>query len=323
MQAYGFFLAAATAGIVSPVAAQTISVTSAPDLGNVVSAASGDTIFAVSPNTGAIAVSSGAGYRLRPGTARAIITLTCPNVGACDNKQVDVTVSAIGAPTNRARSLDKFTVADGTASVTPAGVTGTNPITFKLDPIGRNGTKYFYLGMDFPIAGDSSGLATGSATSSFVVNASAASVDISAMGQARATVFRPITIGLLSDISFGIVTRPLSGSGSLSLDSATGDRKVTGSGVQGLSTTRLASYLVNGEGGQVFSVSVPATFEMTHPGGSITVTTNHTAGGTQTLNGAIGAGGTFQFSVGGSFPVTSVMELGSYSGTFAVSVQYN
>ena len=70
-------------------------------------------------------------------------------------------------------------------------------------------------------------------------------------------------------------------------------------------------------------MSVPATFEMTRSGGSITVTTNNNAAGTQLLSGALGSGGTFPFSVGGSFPLTSTTALGSYTGMFVVTVQYN
>ena len=322
MGARRFILAAAISCAATPVAAQTIAVTSGPELNNVVSAASGDTSFTISPGSGAVTVSSGSGYSVRPGMTRAIVTVTCPNVGACDSKQVDVTVSAIGSPRNRARSLTNFTVSSGTAAVAPAGATGTNPITFKLEPIGKNGSKFFYLGMDFPIAGDNSGLSTGAATSGFMVNATAASVNISAMGQARATVFRPITIARTSNLEFGTITRPLSGSASVILEAASGNRTLTG-GIGAMSPAKVASYLVTGEGGQTFSVSVPPTFQMTQAGGSITVTTNNNAAGTQVLSGALGSVGTFPFSVGGSFPLTSTTPLGVYTGTFVVAVQYN
>ena len=88
-----------------------------------------------------------------------------------------------------------------------------------------------------------------------------------------------------------------------------------------MSPATRASYLVTGEGGQTFSISVPPTFQMTQAGGSITVTTNNNAAGTQVLSGALGSVGTFPFSVGGSFPLTSSTPLGVYTGTFVVSVQ--
>lgn len=53
------------------------------------------------------------------------------------------------------------------------------------------------------------------------------------------------------------------------------------------------------------------------------MTTNNNANGTQILSGALGSAGTLPFSVGGSFPLSSTMALGGYTGTFAVTVQYN
>jgi hypothetical protein len=317
----GVFAFATTAAV-----SQTISVTSPdPQLNNVVSAPTGDTIFTISPSTGAVTVTGGTGYRVSPGTTRAVVTLTCPNVGACNTKDVDVTISAVGSPTKRARALTNFTVANGTATVkVPPGVTGTNPITFQLNPIGRSATKYFYLAMDFPIAGDNSGLPTGVATSDFLINATAASVNISANGQARATVFRPITIGLTSNLSFGTISRPFAGNGTVSLDSATGDRTLTGQGVQAILASPVrATYTVSGEGGQVFSISVPPTFTMAGATDNLTVTTNNDAAGLQILSGSLGSAGSRAFHVGGSFPVTSTTGLGNYTGSFAVTVQYN
>jgi hypothetical protein len=310
----------------APAFSQTISVTSPdPQLGNVVSAPTGDTIFRVSPSASTVTVAGGTGYRVSGGTTRAVVTVTCPNVGACNTKDVDVTISAIGSPTKRARALTNFTVSNGTATIkVPPGVSGTNPITFKLNPVGRSSTKYFYLGMDFPIAGDSSGLPTGVATSNFLINATAASVNISANGQAVATVFRPITIGLTSNLSFGTVSRPFAGTGTVSLDSATGERALTGQGVQGILAAPVrAAYLVSGEGGQVFSISVPPTFTMTGATDTLTVTTNNNAAGTQVLSGSLGSAGSRAFHVGGSFPLNSSTGLGTYSGSFAVTVQYN
>lgn len=308
--------------------AQTISVNvPAPSLGKVVSAPAGDTTFTTTASSGNISVTAGSGYRVSPDFSQVIVTVTCPNVGACNNKDVDVTISAIGSPTGRARALTNFTVASGTATIkTPPGVTGTNPITFQLDPVGRSANKYFYVGMDFPIAGDNSGLPTGVATSSFQINAQAASVNISAIGQAIATVFRPITITMTSNLAFGAVSRPFAGNGLVTLDAATGEVTVSGQGVQempGIAAPASAAYTVNGEGGQTFSISVPPSFVMVGPGGNLTVTTTSTAGTIQSFSGALGSAGSYAFKVGGSFPLTATTPTGAYSGTFDVVVNYN
>ncbi|MDQ3139954.1 MAG: DUF4402 domain-containing protein, partial [Pseudomonadota bacterium] len=226
----------------------------------------------------------------------------------------------------RARALTNFTVSNGTATVkVPPGVTGTSPITFKLNPIGRNATKYFYVAMDFPIAGNESGLSTGVANSYFQLTADAASVNLTATGRATAIVFRPITVGVTSSLAFGTISRSFAGAGSVDLPAATGVRAVSGQGVQGMNSpaTSRAAYTVDGEGGQVFSVTVPPTFDMTGPGGTITVTTSNTANGQQILSGSLGGPGSASFHVGGSFPLSDTTGLGSYSGNFAVTVQYN
>jgi hypothetical protein len=79
---------------------------------------------------------------------------------------------------------------------------------------------------------------------------------------------------------------------------------------------------VTGEGGQAISISVPPTFVMNGPA-SLTVTTNKTAGESQILSSALGSGGSYGFYVGGTLPTSSATPVGAYSGSFAVTVQYN
>ncbi len=69
---------------------------------------------------------------------------------------------------------------------------------------------------------------------------------------------------------------------------------------------------MSGEGGQAFSISAPATFEMSGPGTPLTVSLTSTASGAQTLSSALGSAGTFAFYMGGSFPITSTTATGTY-----------
>lgn len=301
--------------------------TPAPDLDEVVSGASGDTVFRVSPATGAVTRVSGTGNRVGSGTTRALVTLHCANQGMCDSQDAYVTIGPMGSPTGRARTLTNFTVAEGTARFRGAPLS-TNPLIFRTLPIGRNSTATFWIGADFPIAGDDSGLATGDATSAFYVSVALLnnlSLIDTETGLAVARIFRPIVVGLNSNLSFGTVTKPRAGTGTVTLDAQNGNRTVTGTGAQGISVPAAAraSFTISGEGGQTISVHVPPTFIMSGPGTDITVTTDHTAAGTQMLGSALGATGTFPFHVGGSFPTTSTMPVGTYSGTFTVMVQYN
>lgn len=142
------------------------------------------------------------------------------------------------------------------------------------------------------------------------------------------TVFRPIVLSKTSDLSFGTVVRPTSGSGTVTISNADGSRSVVG-GIALLNTgpnaaAGRATYSVAGEGGQAYAVTVPANFVMTRTGGSETITVTlsaSSAGGT--LSGALGAAGSASFGVGGSLPVANTTASGAYAGTFNVVVAYN
>jgi hypothetical protein len=298
---------------------------STPDLGNVVSAPSGETVFRVSASTGVVDRVSGTGSRLSTGTTRALVTVVCNAGGQCSSKDINVRVGSFGSGTGRAGQLTNFTVAPGTATFkgTPSG---SNPVSFTLAPIGSGSTATFWVGADFPIRGNETGAATGNATSGFYVYVSFSTPTAgSTSGLAVARVFRPITIAASSNLAFGKIVRPTSGSGTVTINATTGARSVTGAGVVGLSSpgpTR-AVYTVSGEGGQTFSLSHPTSFQMTGPGTPLTVSLTSTASGTQSLGSAIGSTGTFAFGMGGSFPISSTTATGLYQGTYQVTVQYN
>src|SRR6185436_18571007 len=105
--------------------------------------------------------------------------------------------------------------------------------------------------------------------------------------------------------------RTLSGSGSLLSGGSYGE------------ATR-AAFIVTGEGGQTYSISVPATVTMTRTGGTetmgVALTSTATTG---TLSGALGAAGTQGLGVGGSITVASTTATGAYAGAFTVTVTYN
>lgn len=304
----------------------TTSITTAPDLGKVVSAASGDTVFTIDESTGAVTRASGSGVRLATGTTRAAISVRCGNQGSCNNSTVAVKIGAIGTPTRRARALTRFTVAMGTATLR-SGPSGSNPITFTLNAIPRNTTRTFYVGFDFPIAGDNSGLASGAATSGYYVYVSKSSSQPTSgtTGTAAATIYRPIAISNPTDLVFGTIVRPRTGSGSVVINASTGARTVSG-GVVGLSAPppSRALFTVTGEGGQAFSVSMPTILLMLGTGaGILPVVLSTTAGSTQVLSSAVGSAGTYSFGIGGTLPVSSTTRTGSYSGSFTVTVDYN
>lgn len=300
---------------------------SVTNLGNVVSAAVGNTVFNVNPATGAVTRTSGNGARLSSGTARSMVTVSCGNASICNTRNAAIRIGSVGVSTGRALLPTRLTVAAGTATIV-SGPTGTNPVDFVIGPIGRNSTKTFYVGGDYPIAGDNSGLPTGPGGSGFYVYISQAQQTPKkgwSGGLMVANVFRPLTVGLTSNLSFGTIMRPSTGAGMVMLNPMDGSRTVSGAGASAMNMTTAtrANYVVTGEGGQTVSIIVPSTFQMTGPGAPLTVTTMSSANGTEVLNAAGNGPGTLNFMVGGSFPIDANTEPGNYSGSFVVVVQYN
>ncbi len=156
------------------------------------------------------------------------------------------------------------------------------------------------------------------------ISASAQST-ASSSTQGSARIVQPIAITKNSDLAFGTIVRPTSGSNTVTVDQTSGTRALTGGGdaVLVTSTTSRATYTVDGEGGQTFSISVPATFTLNgSTSGTITVNLTPTAT-SGTLSGAVGASGTATFGVGGNFALSSTQATGNYTGSFNATVAYN
>lgn len=169
----------------------------------------------------------------------------------------------------------------------------------------------------------------------FIVVLALAGISGAAFAQASATVsttgttriLQAITISKTADLAFGSVVRSAAaGTNTVVINATTGARTITGAGggVLATSTSGRATYTVSGEGGQTFSITPDATFNMTRVGGAETITVTPTASAaTGTLSGAIGSSGTLAIGVGGSFPVTNTTVTGNYTGTFNLVVAYN
>lgn len=159
--------------------------------------------------------------------------------------------------------------------------------------------------------------------------AGAASAQTSANTTASGSlgVVQPITIAKVSDLSFGTVVRPVSGNGTVVIDASTGARTMTGgvSAIGGgpVTTVTRAVFTVSGEGGYNFTVTIPASFNITRNGNQdpIQVTLVSTTG-TGTLSNSFGTTGTATVGIGGSVPISNGTPSGSYTGTFTVTVAY-
>lgn len=139
-------------------------------------------------------------------------------------------------------------------------------------------------------------------------------------------IIQPITLTKDTDLAFGSVVKPTTSSNIVAISASDGSRGLTGGGDAALapSTSGRATYTVNGEGGQTFSISAPASFDMTRQGGSETITVTLTpSAASGTISGSLGSAGSSTFGVGGSFSVSSTTASGSYSGAFDATVAYN
>ncbi|THD65402.1 DUF4402 domain-containing protein [Phenylobacterium sp.] len=305
----------------------TVQVSPNVDLGVVTSAASGDTVFRVDPSTGAVTSISGSATRSSSASTHAVVTISCtPAVTGDCAKNVTVALASAGAPSGRARALTRIAFTMGTAVLAGGpGPPGGSAASFTIAPIGPNSSKTFFVGADMGVAGDDSGLPTGLAEADFSVNMTEATTNVtsSATGRFLATIIRSIAISKLSDLVFGRVATPPTGSGTVVIDPSTGARS-SSNGVATFASPvpSRAAFNVSGEGGQAFSVTVPASFVMSGPQ-SMTVTTSSSVTGTPLLSGSLGSAGSFTFGVGGSAPISSTTPNGDYSGSFTVTVAYN
>ncbi len=146
-----------------------------------------------------------------------------------------------------------------------------------------------------------------------------------ATANSTANILRPITLANAAGLTFGSVTRPTTGTNSLVINSGTGARSLTGGGngvILSSSAFGRATFNVGGEGAQAFSISVPATFDLSNGTDTVTVTLAASAA-SGTLDGTIGGAGAATFGVGGTLPLSSSSVGGAYTGSFAATVTYN
>ncbi|MGV3513361.1 MAG: DUF4402 domain-containing protein [Novosphingobium sp.] len=307
--------------------AQNYSVDTITDanFGDIVSAASGETVFRSNASSGSVTLVSGSGVRLSGTSANAVVTISCNNNNACNSTNVQVQLSLAGAPTGRLAHITSISLANGTASITSAYSAGSY-IVINLAPIPRRSSRTFLIGFDLPVDGNDSADPTGNATSSYLITAQRqfGGGSDSLVGNILAKVIRPISIAKTQDLQFGSVTRPSSGSGSITL-TPSGLASVNGTNVRRFPSpaATAAQFTVSGEGGQAVTVSVPTTMTLSGSGGSVTAALTNTGGGAQILSGSTGSAGTLQVNVGGSVPLTNTTALGTLTGTVTVTVQYN
>lgn len=307
--------------------AQNYTVDSISDgaFGDIVSAATGSSTFRAAGSSGTVTRQSGSAVRLSTNSVYSVITIGCTGSNQCNSANVYVTLELAGSPSGRLGAIPSINLSNGTATITSAYSAGSY-IVINLNPVPRNSSRTFLLGYDVPVLGNDSTQATGNAVTSFLITASRLSGagSDSLVGNVTAKVIRPIDIAKTADLQFGSVTRPSTGTGSLTLTPA-GEASVTGTNVLRFPSpaATAAAFTISGEGGQAVTVSVPSTVTLSGTAGSVVATTSATGSGAQVLSGSTGSAGSVQVKVGGTIPLSGTSAIGTFTGTLAVTVQYN
>ncbi len=131
---------------------------------------------------------------------------------------------------------------------------------------------------------------------------------------ASATVISPLTVTKLSDLQFGKIVEPASGSGTASV-AATSGGALTMSGVTapGGQTVTSAHFTVTGDSTTAWTAAVAAPATLTSGANSIPFAVSNS-----TLTGSPA-----EVYVGGQITVASTAVPATYTGTITVSAQYN
>jgi hypothetical protein len=318
----------------APVMTVNTITSSAPNLGTIIAAT--NTTFTIDPATGAVTASGGSGIQLHTaGNATATVTVKCGNQTLCATTRANVYIHAVGSPSNRAGPLANFKVSMGTASLATGSSAGpASPLSFSLNPIGVSGSQTFNVGMDFPIAGDSSGQTGGTSVSNFeVLIAPAPTAGSAGTGKiatgATVKVFHGLTMGHNApqdDLAFGSIVPAPSGSAFIKVDDTSVGALTTGKAVALSSAAHHAAlFTIVGEGTERFTISLPSPITLTSAGDAtktISVTLQGSATTSHTLDGVLGTPSTYPLYVGGSFTLPSTGAPGVYKGTMSVTIAY-
>jgi hypothetical protein len=145
---------------------------------------------------------------------------------------------------------------------------------------------------------------------------------ITKTASAAANIITPITLVKDLDMSFGnIAVNPTAPGGTVTLPaSSTATRTYTGGitlpAVTGL--VQAAKFTVNGEGTSAYSIAIPGSIIITSSANTMTIVPVSNPSGSGAL-----VGGTQDIYVGGTLTVAAAQAVGSYTGTFNVTVNYN
>jgi hypothetical protein len=174
--------------------------------------------------------------------------------------------------------------------------------------------------MDIPVNDDTVSTAT-SGTSQYLVTVTPGGG--TGTGTATITVRRQISGTKVSDLAFGAVRKPNTGSGTVTISQTTGARSASGTNpptlVSGQPSSR-AVFNIGGTPSTTFAISTTPASSLNLTSGANTITTTLVRSAT---TGTLDATGALTVGVGGVLTVPATAPTGDYSGTFTLTVTYN
>lgn len=167
-------------------------------------------------------------------------------------------------------------------------------------------------------------LAALAATVAFASPAAAAPTSASDTAEARGLVLQPLTLARVQDLDFGTVLASATAD-TVTVDPATGLRSLGGSGGVTLVATNPGDRgLFTGAGTPAIVVGITVT----PPVGNVVVSGANSIPVAlvldqgNSLSRTIGATGTFDIGVGGTFSIAAGQPSGLYTADFAITAQY-
>jgi hypothetical protein len=144
---------------------------------------------------------------------------------------------------------------------------------------------------------------------------------------ASANVVIPLTLVQVSNLCFGTMTSPGSGSATVVL-SPNGNITGNGGGIVLLSQTptpTVGSYTVTGQPNTYYNIYLPTSpVTITNPSSNtMTIDSWQTSENNYGTVGLLNGNGTDAFTLGATLHVGQYQSLGLYTGTFPVTVNYN
>jgi hypothetical protein len=306
--------------------AQTFTVVSVqgsrPSFGTVGAASNGNTTYRISPS-GSVSVIQGNGGSTPSGTRDgATVTVKCTG-SSCSSSQAMLKIARTGPLTGRALSLTSFFVESSELSVDWIANQADGSLQVRLTGFSNGGEKDVQVGADMTISGDNASTST-SASAGWSVNIAkwptVPHMPGTRTGTAIATVRKAIS-ATSTAMSFGAISRPPSGIGTVIISPSDGSRTagpLTPPGLRPGMAYGRGTVTVTGQSGTTINITTPSSFALSNGGSYLLAAPVLSSSNPITLSGS-----SMTVGVGGALVVPSNAAVGLYNGTITLTVSYN